>query len=59
MRKIALFLVWNLKEIIMDNKETNSKKPAREDSGVTGIISGLVFMAIAIIVMIILSKYMN
>ena len=59
MRKIALFLVWNLKEIIMDNKETNNKKPAREDSGVTGIISGLVFMAIAIIVMIILSKYMN
>ena len=59
MRKIALFLVWNLKEIIMDNKETNNKKPAQEDSGVTGIISGLVFMAIAIIVMIILSKYMN
>jgi len=43
----------------MDNKETNNRKPVQEDSGVTGIISGLVFMAAAIVVMIILSKYMN
>ena len=43
----------------MEEKEIKDKKPNVDNSGVTGIISGLVFMAIAILVMIILSKYMG
>jgi len=43
----------------MEDKELKDKKSNVDNSGVTGIISGLVFMAIAILVMIILSKYMG
>lgn len=42
----------------MENNEDQKYKETN-DSSSTGILSGLAFMAVAIVVMIIISKYMH